>query len=182
MRQVALDWLTRRDYSRSEIRGKLARRFDPRNPRRRAQLARLPSVGLAQSAATEVDDDTAAQSLSADIDAVLSWLEEYHFIDEARYLAVLLRSALERGHGELRLRQELRQRGLPAPLVEQALAELTVDWLALAREVRERRFGNRPVREPKEKARQLRFLQYRGFTAEQCFAALGADPDDDTFG
>lgn len=168
MRRVALDWLTRRDHSRSEIRRKLARRFDPRNPRQQRRQARQHKEDLNGEAAT---------TLAADIDAVISWLEEYQFIDESRYLGVLLRSALERGHGELRLRQELRQRGLPGPLVEQALAELTVDWFALARQVRERRFGNQPVYEVKEKARQLRFLQYRGFTADQCFAALGTHPD-----
>jgi regulatory protein len=108
----------------------------------------------------------------ADPSAVLDWLQEHRFLDESRYLDVLIRSAIERGHGLLRLRQDLKQRGINAPLIEQALSNLEVDWFELARRLRERRFGQKPVTDQKEKARQLRYLQYRGFTVEQCFHAL----------
>jgi len=144
MRRATLDWLARRDYSRVEITRKLRRKFGK-----------------------EVGD-----KVDADITEVLSWLEEHRFLDESRYIGVLIRSALERGHGLLRLRQDMKQRGLASPLVDQALAELEVDWFEQARSLRERRFGLKPVVDQKEKARQLRYLQYRGFTAEQCFYAL----------
>ena len=107
-----------------------------------------------------------------ELEALFGWLEEHRFLDESRYLDILIRSALDRGHGLLRLRQDLRQRGLPAALVDQALGELDVDWFEQARQLRERRFGPGPVTDPKEKARQLRYLQYRGFTTDQCLHAL----------
>ena len=71
----------------------------------------------------------------------------------------------------MRIRQELQQRGVASELIESALQETEVDWFALAREVRARRFRQYP-QDQKEKARQLRFLQGRGFDAEQSFAAL----------
>ena len=145
MRRVALDWLGRRDYSRSEITRKLRRKFGE----------------------------------EADVTAVLGWLEEHRFLDESRYLDVLIRSAIDRGHGLLRLRQDLKQRGISAPLIDQALSSLDVDWFAQARALRERRFGRKPVTDQKEKARQLRYLQYRGFTGEQCFHALELRELDD---
>jgi len=49
------------------------------------------------------------------------------------------------------------------------------DWRALAREVRVRRFGARPPLDFRDRARQSRFLEYRGFTAEQIRAAMGGD-------
>lgn len=146
MRRVTLDWLARRDYSRVEITRKLRRKFGK--------------------------DVGEGDKVDADITEVLSWLEEHRFLDESRYIGVLIRSALERGHGLLRLRQDMKQRGLTSSLVDQALAGLEVDWFEQARSLRERRFGLKPVVDQKEKARQLRFLQYRGFTAEQCFYAL----------
>ena len=108
-----------------------------------------------------------------DLAELFQWLEEHRFLDETRYLEVMIRSALERGHGLLRLRQEIRQRGIDPVLAERRLSALEVDWFALAGQVRQRRFGGKPVSDPREKARQLRYLQYRGFTGEQCFHALG---------
>lgn len=112
-------------------------------------------------------------------DAVLDWLEQKRFLDDTRFAEVFLRSRLERGHGPLRIRQDMRQKGLPDSLIEQQLAEQGADFFALARATRQRRFGALPAfGDRKEQARQLRFLQYRGFTSDQCFHALEADQDD----
>lgn len=52
-----------------------------------------------------------------------------------------------------------------------------VDWLTLAVETRVKKFGASVPTTPKEKARQLRFLQYRGFDTSVCFDALQHDLD-----
>ena len=103
--------------------------------------------------------------------AVIEWCEEHGFIDDRRFAGFFVRSRIDRGQGVLRIRQELQQRGVASELIEFALQETEVDWFALAREVRARRFRQYP-QDQKEKARQLRFLQGRGFDAEQSFAAL----------
>ena len=111
-----------------------------------------------------------------DVEPTLLWLEDKNFLNDRRYLEMYLRAAVERGHGLLRIRQDLQQRGLDKTLVEEQLQALDVDWFARACQVRQRRFGGHPERgDQKEKARQLRFLQYRGFTAEQAFHALDTD-------
>ena len=103
--------------------------------------------------------------------AVIEWCEEHGFIDDRRFAGFFVRSRIDRGQGVLRIRQELQQRGVASELIESALQDTEVDWFALAREVRTRRFRQYP-QDQKEKARQLRFLQGRGFDAEQSFAAL----------
>lgn len=50
-----------------------------------------------------------------------------------------------------------------------------VDWLTQAVEARVRKYGDAIPTDPKEKARQLRFLQYRGFDMGICFDALKYD-------
>lgn len=50
-----------------------------------------------------------------------------------------------------------------------------VDWLTQAVEARVRKYGDAIPTDPKEKARQLRFLQYRGFDMGICFEALKYD-------
>ena len=55
---------------------------------------------------------------------------------------------------------------------EEALRRAEVDWVQLAREVRRRKFGAATPRSLGERAKQARFLQYRGFDAEQLRAAF----------
>jgi regulatory protein len=54
-----------------------------------------------------------------------------------------------------------------------------VDWLETIRAVRRKRFGPDLPREYAERARQARFLQYRGFDSEQIRSALELDGDSD---
>jgi regulatory protein len=131
------------------------------------------------------------------VDAVLGQLEAERLLSDARYVESAVRAHAGRGHGPVRVRAELRQRGLEAQLVDAGLRESDVDWAALAVRLRRRRFGAALPGDARERAKQARFLQYRGFTAEQIRAALGAgwepeepltdsgpadpdgDPDDD---
>jgi regulatory protein len=95
---------------------------------------------------------------------------------DARFVEAFVHSRIAQGKGPVRIRAELGEHGIAAAVADEALAAAGEDWLALARAVRVRKFGRRLPREFIEKARQMRFLKYRGFEAGQVQAAL-ADPD-----
>jgi regulatory protein len=79
----------------------------------------------------------------------------------------------------VRIRRDLAGLGLPPTLIETQL-ESHGDWAALARKVLTRRFGARPPHGWPDKARRMRFLQYRGFGSEDIrFALGGADIETD---
>lgn len=103
-------------------------------------------------------------------------------VNDVRYAESLVRMLAGRGQGPSRIRQELREAGLPDDLVAAAL-DSGPDWRQLAAEVRQRKFGaERPADWP-ERARQMRFLQYRGFSKDHIGSALGSSgdtPDDDS--
>ena len=80
-----------------------------------------------------------------------------------------------RGHGPVRIAVELRRRGIAADLIDAALAT-GPDWSALACKVRRAKFGL-PPSSWAQRARQARFLQYRGFSADHIRAATGVEPD-----
>jgi regulatory protein len=82
-----------------------------------------------------------------------------------------------RGQGPVRIAAELRRRGLAAEIVDAALAR-GPDWRALAVAVCRAKFGRKPAANWALKARQARFLQYRGFSSDHIRAATGADPDN----
>jgi regulatory protein len=77
------------------------------------------------------------------------------------------------------LRAELRQLQIPLPQIEAHLVAADVEWDVLARSVRMRKFGGQPAASLSERAKQVRFLQYRGFTAEQIRAAMDTRCEDD---
>ena len=97
--------------------------------------------------------------------------------DDHRFAAGLVQSRIGQGKGPVRIRQELEQRGIDAGLIEAALADAGEDWAALARRVRSRKFGAALPPDFPAKARQMRFLQYRGFTADQVQAAVASNDD-----
>jgi regulatory protein len=111
------------------------------------------------------------------VDSVVAGLVAERLLSESRFLEQFIRQHAGRGHGPLRIRVELRERGVADADVDEALDAAAEDWGAIAREARRKRFGAAGPADYRERARQGRFLQYRGFSAEHIRAALG--PGDD---
>ena len=111
------------------------------------------------------------------IEAALDRLCEEGLLSDARFLEAFVHSRARAGYGPLRIREELNQRGLPRAEVERALAASEVDWAASLRELWQRRFASLPD-DQRERARQMRFLLYRGFAGDAVSRLLRGLPDD----
>lgn len=107
----------------------------------------------------------------------LDWLASLNYLDDARFAEAFVRAGVLKGRGPQRIRRELQQKGVDPDIAERALVESEVDWLAQARELHERKFG-RPPADAKSRARQMRFLLYRGFSMEVANSIMKAQPDD----
>ena len=115
----------------------------------RAELAR--KLGAAEDRAT--------------IDALLDRLEEVDLLSDARFAESYVRSRQAR-IGTQRLRLELKQRGVAKEVAEAALASTTeADDATRAHAVWQKKFGTLPA-DAREWAKQARFLQGRGFSAD----------------
>jgi regulatory protein len=108
--------------------------------------------------------------------AVIEELTAAGTLNEARYAENYVAWHAARGQGPLRIGADLRKHGVGEALIETALAG-GPDWTVLARRVRGSKFGSPAPASWREKARQMRFLQYRGFSSDHIRAATGADPD-----
>ena len=105
------------------------------------------------------------------IDTIITELSSQSWQDDRRFAEVFIRSQARKGQGSLTIQQELKQRGITdKELISELLAEH--DWFELAQQTRCKKFGEAAPTDRKEQARQLRFLQYRGFSSEQCWYAL----------
>lgn len=96
---------------------------------------------------------------------------------DRRFVESFVQSRISQGKGPVRIRLDLNGRGIDAELVTDFLRGADCDWITLAREVRQRKFGSARPRDFREKARQMRFLQYRGFEPDQVQAAVAADSE-----
>ncbi|PVZ20727.1 regulatory protein [Pseudomonas sp. URIL14HWK12:I9] len=111
--------------------------------------------------------------------AALDRLSEEGLLSEARYLEAYIRFRSAAGHGPARIREELLQRGLAKASVNEALAHSGIDWAELLQALWQRKFaGVRPA-DPKERARQTRFLAYRGFSLDMIGRLLSGRSIDD---
>jgi regulatory protein len=114
---------------------------------------------------------------AAVVTTVVEGLAAQRLLSETRFVEQFIRQHAGRGHGPVRIRVELRERGVADGDIEEGLAAAAEDWARIARETRRKRFGLSPPGDYRERARQARFLQYRGFSAEQVRAALGPGED-----
>jgi len=112
---------------------------------------------------------------------VIDELRECGLVSDQRFAAAFVRSHAGRGHGPVRIRYELRELGVASDLIESAMNAQEFDWHVLAAQVRERKFGATAPPAYAVRAKQMRFLQYRGFSTDQiraAFASHSQEADD----
>ena len=117
---------------------------------------------------------------AADIGAALDDFERLGYLSDARYAQAVVAQCA--GHlGQRAIARDLRERGIAADDAKAALSPLAErDEIADATALWQRRFGQ-PPGDPRERARQVRFLVSRGFSAATAFRVLraaGARIDD----
>lgn len=151
LRARALQCLARREYSRAELRAKLQ-----------------PHV--------QTDEDF-EQVQPVDLDALLDDFTARGWLSDARAATQLLHVKRSR-FGTQRITHELRQKGIGEELINAALPALKESELEAAREVWQRKFGKLPE-DAKEKARQMRFLQSRGFSMDVIFKVMQNNDSED---
>ena len=153
MRNSALGLLARREHSRRELLQKLSRKYGRH-------------------------DDFS----SCLIPSLLDELQEKCYQCDERFTESYVGYRAHSGKGPLRIIQELRDKGISEALVERFVDEADSKWLALALNVSSRRFGvlntglddehmgsSKQINHheaQKIRAKQMRFLQGRGFTFE----------------
>jgi len=117
------------------------------------------------------------------IEPVIAELEASNVINDGRYGDNVVAHRARRGQGPARIRQELKRSGLGSEAIQTTMDKAKddgPDFVSLARVARARKFGTEIPKDWKERSRQARFLQYRGFSTDHIRAVLEGPVDDES--
>ena len=109
------------------------------------------------------------------VDRVLDELAARGWLSDSRAAEQLVRMRRNR-FGMQRITYELRQKGIGEDLINDALPQMRDTELEAARSIWQKKFGIAPEH-AKEKAKQLRFMQSRGFMPDVIFKVLQGTDD-----
>lgn len=111
------------------------------------------------------------------IETLLDTLEAAKLLSQSRFSESLIHRRAHR-FGNSRILSELQSHGIDAEALADIKADLVGGEATRAREVWRKKF-NRPPADAAERAKQMRFLQQRGFSHRAIQAALNGGDEDD---
>jgi regulatory protein len=106
------------------------------------------------------------------VETTVADLVAENLLSNTRFVESFVYSRFQKGSGPQKIHAELRERGIDDDLIFDSITEYELQWQELVRQVREKKFGISQPQDYKERARQMRFLQQRGFTADQISQAF----------
>ncbi|MFW1968746.1 regulatory protein RecX [Acinetobacter guillouiae] len=104
-------------------------------------------------------------------------LSANNYQSDQRVAEMTVRSQVRRGKGPNRIKLALRAKQLDKALVQEDIAE--IDWYEQAYQLKVKKYGTEVSKDPKIKAKQIRFLQYRGFEMDAIMKAISKKTSDD---
>lgn len=172
----ALRLLATREHSRLELRRKLLRR-------RASVSSKTNAHAEANTAEANVEAPT---NIEAQVDTVLDDLASRDLLSDVRFAEAFVRRGVDRGQGPIKIRAELRNRGVAEDIIDDTLTFPDDFWLRRARAVQAKRFGragdgsstsgdsdaDKPVNRS-DWAKRARFLAARGFASDIIYRTLG---------
>lgn len=109
---------------------------------------------------------------AAEQSAVLAWCQEQGYLDELRFLEMILRHRSQQGYGYQFILRECRQHQFSAEQVSAMAEQLEIDWWDLARQSYQKKFAAKAPGDYQEKMKRMAYLQRRGFSSEQIRAVF----------
>jgi len=121
--------------------------------------------------------------LQADIDMAIETLLSKKYLSDERFAESRCRYQSKRGYGWLYIANELKQKGVCASIIQKLRESCEIDWYLQAELAYNKRFGNKCAIDEKnnkldnraaqkEKAKKIRFLQYRGYSIDEILSVL----------
>jgi len=109
--------------------------------------------------------------------ALVEELSERQYQSDQRVAEMVLSSQIRKGKGPNRIKQALKHKQLDSNLILEDIQD--VDWFEQAYQLKVKKFGIQIEKDPKQKAKQIRFLQYRGFDMNVIMKAISRTSEEE---
>ncbi|WOX50413.1 regulatory protein RecX [Aeromonas sp. XH] len=153
---------------------------EPVEPTFEEQLAAARAYAMRSLARRESAESELARRLRQQgyqeevIEAVLDYCRGYNWVNDERYGAMAVRAGAAKGQGPLKIRFDLRRKGLDDGQIDAAFEQPELDWFELAFALLERRASVAELDDFKLRMKWLKYLLGRGFTQDQARYAISA--------
>lgn len=95
----------------------------------------------------------------------LDKLLQDNYLNEERFTESYIRSRSNKGYGSLRISAELKEKGISKELIAQFIKNQ--NGKISTEEIRAKKFGTALPQNAADRAKQIRYLQYKGFNWEE---------------
>ena len=145
---------------------------------RAAKKYLLQLVARREYSISEVRQKLQQKQFSADVtEQIVGEFIKNDWLSDQRFAEAFIRFRQGKGFGPLHIQHQLQQRGVSQSIIDQALNNCETPWDVSIQRVRDKRFGKTNPEDFALKAKQAKFLQYRGFTHEQIHWLLANKSD-----
>ncbi|WP_439830054.1 regulatory protein RecX [Aeromonas veronii] len=156
---------------------------EPAEPTFAEQLAAarayaMRSLARRESAESELANRLRQQGFNEEvIEAVVDYCRGYNWVNNERYGGMAVRAGAAKGHGPIKIRFDLRRKGLDDMQIDAAFDQPELDWFELAFALLERRARVADLADLADFKLRMKWLKYllgRGFTQDQARYAISA--------
>jgi len=105
----------------------------------------------------------------SEIDQVILELKEGGWLSDERFAEAYIRMRQLKGFGPIRIAIELNERGVKESIVDEYLHTDDENWLQILEQQYLKKYRNKPIEDYNDKAKRIRFLQYRGFSLDNIY-------------
>lgn len=152
-------------YTQTEYK-KLSKKYDEKALRHKA----IELLARREYSHQELKDKLL--QLTEDEDAifqVLDWLIEMGLQSDTRFCSMYIRSKAMSGYGPIRIKLELKQKGINEYLMEEGFEELNFDWAEEVDRLILKKLKDADYQDMKVKSKIMGYLQRRGFNLDQIY-------------
>ena len=106
------------------------------------------------------------------LEQLLDDFSERNWQSDSRFAESFVNARFSRGLGPIRLKQELREKGIDSQTINLTFEACEHDWFSAALDVAQKKHQRLKADDPNSKQKLYRFLAYRGFTSDQISYAM----------
>jgi regulatory protein len=107
-----------------------------------------------------------------EITRAIAELQQGGWLSDERFAEVYIRMRQQKGYGPIRIAMELNERGVDEDIVGKYLHQDDESWQQILEQQYLKKYRNKPIEDYNDKAKRIRFMQYRGFSLDAIYRMI----------